>query len=269
VRTRFASSQLPTNRALCIRGDRNILSVVRQPKTQSAAIGRLPKQRAQLVREQAAAVCYRVNGHGIEFLLIQTRGGRWTFPKGGLEPGLTHAQAAALEAVEEAGVHGRMETFSFARYLACKRSSKRGLGRTQLAINAHLCEVLYLAPPQESKRNRTWFPADKAKRRLCQDRTREDAIELACVLDRAVHRIQNSRPAGETLDALQRVQFEAFDQMAHRNWIGNVGLVPRSWGVDVPKKSVAPSRVTRLKLLPKVCATEVDSSPEPAICKVN
>ena len=57
-----------------------------------------------------AAVCYRVRGAGIEFLLIRTRrSGRWTFPKGSAEPGLTHAQAAALEAFEEAGVHGRIE----------------------------------------------------------------------------------------------------------------------------------------------------------------
>src|SRR2546427_12586408 len=56
--------------------------------------------------QQVAAVCYRIRGSGIEFLLVQTRGGRWTFPKGGVEPGLTHAQAAALEAYEEAGAHG-------------------------------------------------------------------------------------------------------------------------------------------------------------------
>src|SRR5207244_2308926 len=41
--------------------------------------------------QQVAAVCYRIRGSGIEFLLVQTRGGRWTFPKGGVEPGLTHA----------------------------------------------------------------------------------------------------------------------------------------------------------------------------------
>src|SRR5438132_1564227 len=54
--------------------------------------------------QQVAAVCYRIRGSNIEFLLVQTRGGRWTFPKGGVEPALTHAQAAALEAYEEAGV---------------------------------------------------------------------------------------------------------------------------------------------------------------------
>ena len=66
--------------------------------------------------QQVAAVCYRIRKRGIEFLLIQTRGGRWIFPKGGVESGLTHAQSAALEAFEEAGVHGRMEEIPFTRY---------------------------------------------------------------------------------------------------------------------------------------------------------
>src|SRR5262249_27106253 len=63
--------------------------------------------------EQVAAVCYQVRRGGIEFLLVRTNSGHWTFPKGSTEPGLTHAQAAALEAFEEAGVHGRMEEASF------------------------------------------------------------------------------------------------------------------------------------------------------------
>src|SRR5215472_18742743 len=54
--------------------------------------------------EKVAAICFRVRTGVIEFLLVQTRRGRWTFPKGNTEPGLTTAQAAALEAFEEAGV---------------------------------------------------------------------------------------------------------------------------------------------------------------------
>src|SRR5438270_2298976 len=71
--------------------------------------------------EQVAAVCYRLRGSQIEFLLVQTDAGRWTFPKGNAEPGLTQAQSAALEAFEEAGVHGRIEEAAFARYTRRKR----------------------------------------------------------------------------------------------------------------------------------------------------
>src|SRR5271167_46745 len=89
--------------------------------------------------EQVAAVCYRVRRGGIEFLLVRTNSGHWTFPKGGAEPGLTHAQAAALEAFEEAGVHGRMEEASFARYLRRKRAGNSA-AKKELAVQAHLCE---------------------------------------------------------------------------------------------------------------------------------
>src|ERR1700683_5471211 len=83
-----------------------------------APLVRLSQLRKLCECEQVAAVCYRVRGDGIEFLLVRTRGGgRWQFPKGSAEPGLTHAQAAALEAFEEAGVHGRVEETSFVTYV--------------------------------------------------------------------------------------------------------------------------------------------------------
>ena len=90
-------------------------------------------------RDQVAAVCYRIRDRKVEFLLVQTRGGRWTFPKGSAEPGLTRAQAAALEAFEEAGVHGRMEVACFAQYRHRKRSSRKSAGG-EMVVSAHLCE---------------------------------------------------------------------------------------------------------------------------------
>src|SRR2546423_5422418 len=89
----------------------------------SAKFMRLSQLRGMRGSEQVAAVCYRVRGGAIEFLLVQTRGGRWIFPKGGAEAGLTRAQAAALEAFEEAGVHGRIEEGSFAPYVRRKRGA--------------------------------------------------------------------------------------------------------------------------------------------------
>ncbi len=158
-----------------------------------------------------AAVCYRVGGGGIEFLLVRTRSGRWTFPKGGLEPGLTHAQVAALEAFEEAGVHGRMEEDPFARYIRHKRGGNGHSAAAEIAVHAHLCEVLRLDPPQEANRNPTWFSAGQAKRRLQEDRAPDYGAEFARVVDRAVARIQRLRGATTTsADALHKVRFEAF-----------------------------------------------------------
>lgn len=174
--------------------------------------------------EQVAAVCYRVNGHGIEFLLVQTHNGRWTFPKGSAEPGLTHAQTAALEAFEEAGVHGRMEEASFSRYFRRRGRARREPHEQGIAVNTHLCEVSRLETPSERKRNRTWFSPEEAKRRLRLDRAPDYGAELARVVARAVVRIQRlhgiislprldgpkldvQKLEAQKKDALQKVQF--------------------------------------------------------------
>jgi 8-oxo-dGTP pyrophosphatase MutT (NUDIX family) len=166
--------------------------------------------------DQVAAVCYRVRSVGIEFLLVQTRSnGHWTFPKGSAEPGLTHAQAAALEAFEEAGVHGRMEEASFTSYV---RRSRRGAAGKEQAVSAHLCEVTRREAPPEADRNPTWFSAEAAKRCLRQDRGDDYAAELARVVDRAVARIRKLRLATTMAveqrkkdvpqkDGLQKAQF--------------------------------------------------------------
>jgi 8-oxo-dGTP pyrophosphatase MutT (NUDIX family) len=175
-------------------------------------------------RQQVAAVCYRIGKRGIEFLLVQTRSGRWIFPKGGVEPGLTHAQSAALEAFEEAGVHGRMETVAFARYFRseCKRANVTK-GREVPArvepssVIAHLCEVCRLEPPQESNRSPTWFSAEKAQQHLRKDRAPQFGAELVRVIARAVSRItrlQSSArhtPDRTLKDGLHKVRFEAHE----------------------------------------------------------
>lgn len=163
----------------------------------------------------------------IEFLLVQTRSGRWIFPKGGVERGLTHAQSAALEAFEEAGVHGRMETAAFARYFTSRPKpatapvrDKRADARsapTEARVIAYLCEVSRLEPPQESNRHPTWYSAEKAQQCLLKHRAPEFGAELARVVDRAVSRIQrlqdNVRLAPDRMrrDGLQEVRFEAAD----------------------------------------------------------
>jgi 8-oxo-dGTP pyrophosphatase MutT (NUDIX family) len=178
-----------------------------------------------------AAVCYRVRSHGVlEFLLVQTRGGRWIFPKGGVEPGLTQAQSAALEAFEEAGVHGRIEEMPFARYYVTRGDRKSGKAKPKSRskpdersgkntetmeqgepVTAHLCEVSYLEPPQEADRNPTWFSPQKAKRRLLEGRSAKFGAELAGLVDRAVARIRRLEAAQgreSRKDELQQARFQ-------------------------------------------------------------
>jgi 8-oxo-dGTP pyrophosphatase MutT (NUDIX family) len=177
-------------------------------------------------REQVAAICYRIRKLKVEFLLVRTRKGRWTFPKGGVVRGLTRAQSAALEAYEEGGVHGRIEESSFTRYVL----RKRGESPAEIAIEAYLCEVMRLGAPQESDRTPTWFAAEKAQLCLKERRRPDDASELARVVIRAMSRIQrlnerngNRRRTGS--DPLQKVHFEAPENRAG-GLIARVALLP-------------------------------------------
>jgi 8-oxo-dGTP pyrophosphatase MutT (NUDIX family) len=198
-----------------------------RPLAKSVRLSQLRKRRKC---EEVAAVCYRIRHGAIEFLLVQTRKSkRWTFPKGSAEPGLSHAQAAAVEAFEEAGVHGRIEETPFTEYLRCRRCGKQNLRRApvkRLAVSAHLCRVLRLCPPQESNRNRTWFSVQETRQSLRQARGKQDGDEFARVVDAAVGRIQRLQresgivavsprrqpdglgPSARHNDELQRVYFE-------------------------------------------------------------
>jgi len=144
-------------------------------------------------RIHVAAVCYRLKNDEPEFLLVRTRSGRWTFPKGGVDGDATNAEAAAREAFEEAGVKGRIERKPFHRYFHSKRDRFRS-GRAVVPVHAHLCEVDRLVSPQENHRNPTWFNAEKARRRLRENREPEFAVEVIQVIDRAVSHIRSRSP---------------------------------------------------------------------------
>jgi 8-oxo-dGTP pyrophosphatase MutT (NUDIX family) len=173
---------------------------------------RISHLRKLLDCEQVAAVCYRLRGANIEFLLVQTRGGgRWIFPKGSAERGLTHAQAAALEAFEEAGVHGRIEEAAFTQYFPRKSGASRNSHAAESPVSAHLCEVRKLDPPQEANRKPTWLSPEKAKERLREGRNPAYGVELARVVDRAVARISRLHGMGSPSAAIQRTQPIAID----------------------------------------------------------
>jgi 8-oxo-dGTP pyrophosphatase MutT (NUDIX family) len=180
-------------------------------------------------RKQVAAVCYRMGKRGIQFLLVQTRSGRWIFPKGGVESGLTNAQSAALEAFEEAGVHGRIEEIPFTRYfrrrpnaISVRDESRAGrIVQLESPVSAYLCEVTRLEAPQEANRNPTWFSTEKTKQSLAEDRSAAFAAELCDVVDRALIRIQrlggiarnaSGREHSQRTykDPLREVRFERF-----------------------------------------------------------
>ena len=146
---------------------------------------------------QVAAVCYRIRGASVEFLLVNTSSGKWTFPKGRMEMAMTASESAAAEAWEEAGVCGAIEGESFGIYLDTKRSLGPSQEVSEIAIAAYLMEVHTAMVPQESGRNPSWFTPQEAKRRLSEARAAKYSEAIHKIVDAATHRIGSgsSRPA--------------------------------------------------------------------------
>jgi 8-oxo-dGTP pyrophosphatase MutT (NUDIX family) len=145
---------------------------------------------------QVAAICYRRRGSSVEFLLVNTRGGgKWTFPKGCTEAGLSHSQAAEREAREEAGAHGRIEPRHFHSYVYSKGVFWKTPGVQEFMIKAFLMEVEQAGKPQEGMRNPTWFSPEEAKRIMAKGREVKYAHELQAVVDRAMEQIGMLRMA--------------------------------------------------------------------------
>ena len=148
---------------------------------------------------QVAAVCYRRRGHAVEFLLVNTNGGsKWTFPKGCTDTRLSHSQAAAREALEEAGAVGVIEPRHFHLYIHSKGVFWQPSGVQEFVVKAFLMEVTSTRTPGESMRNPTWCSAAEARRILAKGREVKYASELQEVIERALKRIQPPVFDGQT-----------------------------------------------------------------------
>ena len=129
--------------------------------------------RAPVRRRVVAAVPVRRRAAGgVEFLLVRTRtGDRWTFPKGGCERGETLAEAAAREAVEEAGAAGRIGEQPIAEY-------RYG----DDLVTAFLLEVERADLTAEPERDPTWFAFEAARSKLAEGRQAASGEEMKRVL---------------------------------------------------------------------------------------
>lgn len=118
-------------------------------------------QRAE--RRQVAALPWRRGADGLEILLVTSRETRrWVVPKGGRMPGKTDAQAAAIEAVEEAGVQGHVadEPLGTFRYLkVLKRRAARWC-----VVSVYPLEVFiqHGAWKEQEERRRMWMSVEQA-----------------------------------------------------------------------------------------------------------
>jgi len=137
----------------------------------------------------AAVPVRRRRAGGLEFLLVRTsNGGRWTFPKGGVERGESMSQAAAREAREEAGVTGRIgaEPLGVYRYAPSRDGSDE--------VTAFLLEVERDGLDAEPDRDPTWLAFEAARSRLVQGRAAGYGETMERIL-RAAERAASERGA--------------------------------------------------------------------------
>ena len=70
---------------------------------------------------QAGALAWLPDPRPLRIVLVTSRRtGRWVFPKGGIDEGMTEPEAAAQEALEEAGVVGTPADAAFGTYRTLK-----------------------------------------------------------------------------------------------------------------------------------------------------
>jgi 8-oxo-dGTP pyrophosphatase MutT (NUDIX family) len=116
-------------------------------------------------QRQSGALPYSIVEGRIVFLLITSRRtGRWIFPKGDIEPGMTPWESAALEALEEAGVSGQISTEPLGSY----RSSANLNGTSLVDVDLYplRVETQLNIWKEMDQRLRHWAVLPEAKRLL-------------------------------------------------------------------------------------------------------
>lgn len=147
------------------------------------------------IEEQIAALPLRIADTGaVETLLVTSRGtGRWVLPKGNLMKGRAPAEAAAIEAQEEAGVIGCIVETPYRSFEYWKRRN----------VGFHLCHVdVFLlivtredaAWKEQDERQRAWVPFARAGRMVMEPGLQ--SIFWALAIDDAIPKLVHAMDEG-------------------------------------------------------------------------
>jgi 8-oxo-dGTP pyrophosphatase MutT (NUDIX family) len=118
-------------------------------------------------RRQVAALPWRRGAEGLEILLVTSRETRrWVTPKGGRMVGLTDAQAAAEEALEEAGIEGAITEAPVGTFRYLKILKRRAPRWCVVAVHALEVRVEHDTWHEQAERERVWVSRDEAVRRV-------------------------------------------------------------------------------------------------------
>jgi 8-oxo-dGTP pyrophosphatase MutT (NUDIX family) len=138
--------------------------------------------------DRVAAVCYRQADGSLQFKLVRTDAGCWTFPKGHVEKGEAPWMAAQREALEEAGVRGSIVSEPFTTFPHEKRTPDGR--RMELTVAAYLLHVESECDAPEPGRNPAWFPPEQAKQKLAQGRGPRYQQAYSRVIDEACKKLE-------------------------------------------------------------------------------
>jgi phosphohistidine phosphatase len=113
------------------------------------------------VRAQSGVLPYKRN-KTIKVCLVKQSGGKyWGIPKGGVENGMTDKVSAMKEALEEAGLQGRIIGKNIGKFAYIKR------GMTQhVKVFLMLVDVAHDVYPESEHRQRKWFTVDEARKKI-------------------------------------------------------------------------------------------------------
>ncbi len=116
---------------------------------------------------QVGAICLRDGDAGQEVLLVKSSRGRWIVPKGWPMPGHTDAEAAKIEAWEEAGVSkGRVDRASFGGYVTEKRFEDGRALPCHVSVYRIDVQKTSRIYPEAPIRRRKWMPLKQAVKKV-------------------------------------------------------------------------------------------------------
>ena len=120
-------------------------------------------------RSQFGALCYRITDEKIQVLLITSRRTqRWILPKGWPENGMTPGESAANEAMEEAGVTGKINERPLGVYYYEKTLKNGENYPCIVTIYALKVKKKWVDYQEKPERRRKWFSQKGAAKRVLE-----------------------------------------------------------------------------------------------------
>lgn len=144
--------------------------------------GRAFRARPAYYYRQSSVIPFRWSGTDLEVLIISSsKKKHWVVPKGINDPGMSLQESAANEAMEEAGVKGRVLDIVVGTY----RYPKWGAHCDVTVYPMEVTEVIPESAWEESYRGRRWVSVGKASRLVRNDDVKRIVAMLPDVLKTA------------------------------------------------------------------------------------